>query len=254
MTLRSLKRLFNQELAVPRRSVKDYPTKLNIGCGFDKKIDYLNVDIDPNCGPDLLLSPDGSLDVLPRLYFSEILARDVLEHFPRSQSSRNLLIWNELLIQGGSLHIVTTDVLSVASKMVSNMTYAAHHGWSICLFGNQVHPGDFHLTGFSDLTLEVLLSAAGFEVSSKGYIDEWCFDWTTIKVDSWSQFIQEQERFSDIHFLSNSYEKVFNRELDAQGRDHFSESLKKGLTRREVYLEIASSPEALFVKARALGK
>lgn len=228
--------------------------KLNIGCGYDKRPEYLNVDIDPKCSPDLLLNADGSLDVLPKSHFFEILASDVLEHVPRSESLRNLLIWNELLVQGGCLNIKTTDIISLASRMVSDMSYAAHHGWTICLFGNQAHPGDFHLTGFSEITLEVLLSAAGFEVVTKGQIDEWMFDWTAKKVDSWSDFVKEHKQLSDFEFLCNTYKRVFLRELDEQGNTHYSKRLRIGRARSEVYLDIASSPEALFVKARSLNK
>ena len=232
----------------------NYPTKLNIGCGYDKRSEYLNVDIDSKCSPDLLLDADGNLDVLPRSYFSEILASDVLEHVPRSESLRNLLTWNELLMKGGCLNIKTTDIISLASRMVSDMTYAAHHGWTICLFGNQAQPGDFHLTGFSDITLEVLLSAAGFEVITKGHIDEWMFDWTAKKIDSWTEFVEEQKQLSDFEFLCNTYRRVFLRDLDEQGNMHYSKRLRIGQTRSEVYLDIASSPEALFVKARTLNK
>jgi hypothetical protein len=230
----------------------NYPRKLNIGCGFDKRLDHMNVDIDPNCNPDLLLDPNGNMDALPRNYFSEVLARDVLEHFPRNQSLRNLLEWNELLVATGILKLVTTDILSVAQKLKENKTYADHHGWTICLFGNQVQFGDYHLTGFTEITLQVLLSAAGFEVVTKGYIDEWCFDWAAKKVDSWSQFVEDQESYTDVEFLEHAYRKVFLRELDNEGKSYFHSLLKEGHSRRKVYLELASSPEALFVKARAL--
>jgi predicted SAM-dependent methyltransferase len=104
-------RNFESSTAVP------FPKKLNIGCGYDKRVGYLNVDIDPNCTPDLLLGQDGDLGALPKRHFEEILARDVLEHFPRSESLRNLLIWNELLQLNGELRIVTSDILAVATKM-----------------------------------------------------------------------------------------------------------------------------------------
>lgn len=234
--------------------LENCPTKLNIGCGFDKKLGFLNVDIDPSCNPDVLLDRDGSLEHLPRNYFDYILARDVLEHFPRSESLRNLLLWNELLTFDGNLKIVTTDILSVAAKMNHKKEFAEHYGWTICLFGNQVQHGDFHHTGFTDITLEVMLSAAGFDVVSKEFIDEWCFDWTMKKTESWQAFLKEQEKSSDLEFLKNTYEHVFLRTLDEQGKTHFLSLLKQGCSRRLVYLELASCPEALFVRARQLGK
>lgn len=249
MTSAFWKKLLKFNDFTAKSSEKNYPTKLNIGCGYDKKPDYLNIDIDPSCNPDLLLDSDGNLNSLPRLYFSSILARDVLEHFPRTESLRNLLVWNELLIRGGKINIVTTDVLSVALKMNNDITYANHHGWSICLFGNQAKLGDYHLTGFTDTTLSVLLFAAGFEVIKKGYIDEWCFDWFAMKNDCWSTWLENQKSYSNEQFLDETYKKVFKRELDNQGSLYFLAQLKRGRSRRDVFLDIGSSPEALFVKA-----
>lgn len=231
-----------------------FPNKLNIGCGYDKRAGYLNVDIDPNCMPDLLLGEDGDLGALPKQYFEEILARDVLEHFPRSESLRNLLIWNKHLQMDGKLRVVTSDILSVATKMTENMTYANHHGWTLCLFGNQKQPGDFHLTGFTEIVLEVLLSAAGFKVTTKGHIDEWCFDWSATKVDDWTEWIKEEEQSSNVQFLTNTYRKCFGRELDNEGESFYSDRLKKGCTRESVFLDLASSPEAIFVHANLLNR
>jgi hypothetical protein len=132
------------------------------------------------------------------------------------------------------------------------MTYANHHGWTLCLFGNQVQPGDFHLTGFTEIVLEVLLSAAGFKVTSKGHIDGWCFDWLATKVEDWLEWLEGEEYSSNIEFLANTYIRCFSRELDPDGKKYYLERLKKGFTRKSVFLDLASCPEAIFVKANAL--
>ena len=62
-----------------------FPPKLNIGCGYDKREGYLNVDVDPACAPDLLIR-DGDYSPIPRRQFEEVLAKDVLEHIPRAQT------------------------------------------------------------------------------------------------------------------------------------------------------------------------
>lgn len=55
-------------------------TKLNLGCGFNKLDTHWNVDISRMCNPDEILD----LEQLPWHYednlFSEILAKDILEH------------------------------------------------------------------------------------------------------------------------------------------------------------------------------
>jgi len=60
-------------------------TKMNYGCGYDKKKGYLNVDLDPACNPDYLVQ-NYDLAPLPRQHFREIYAKDILEHVKRSQT------------------------------------------------------------------------------------------------------------------------------------------------------------------------
>lgn len=44
------------------------PAKLNIGCGYDKRDGYLNIDSDPACCPDILII-DNDLSGLPKGHF-----------------------------------------------------------------------------------------------------------------------------------------------------------------------------------------
>ena len=55
----------------------DSRKKLNIGCGYNKIVDAINVDIDPRCGPDMIIDAgeplpfdDGRFDVV---YVSQVL-------------------------------------------------------------------------------------------------------------------------------------------------------------------------------------
>ena len=54
--------------------------RINLGCGFDKREGYLNVDKDPSCEPDQIVD----LDVLPWPWednaADEVLLKHVLEH------------------------------------------------------------------------------------------------------------------------------------------------------------------------------
>lgn len=69
--------------------------RLNLGCGFDHRQGYLNIDSWPECRPDLLFD----LETFPWPFESDsvthILARHVLEHLaPDTRSFR--LLWQEL--------------------------------------------------------------------------------------------------------------------------------------------------------------
>jgi predicted SAM-dependent methyltransferase len=62
----------------PRASVD--AMKLNLGCGFDHRAGYLNVDMHPFTNPDLVADV-LDLSMLPAATYDEIIAQDVLEHF-----------------------------------------------------------------------------------------------------------------------------------------------------------------------------
>lgn len=245
---------FKKFLSTQKIIVDQTFTKLNYGCGHDKKSGYLNVDIDEGCKPDFILK-NGDLSLLPKHYYEEVYAKDVLEHIPRNESLKMLLEFSSLLRESGELVIQTSSIIHIAEKIQSNPNFADHYGWTICLFGNQAHIGDFHLTGFTERTLTVHLAAAGFEIVSQKLIDEWMFHYVCKKKYSWDAMLLNCQigELSDLEFIAEAYKEIFYRELDNQGRVHFSNLLKHGETRRNVLLKIASSPERLYVMARKLG-
>jgi hypothetical protein len=118
------------------------------------------------------------------------------------------------------------------------------------MFGNQVHPGDFHYTGFTEATLVVHLAAAGFDVLEKSLVEEWIFNFVCEKVLSWDDLLTKS--LSNEDFLCEAYQFFFSRPLDNQGRVHYLKCLETQ-SRRNVLREIASSPERLYVTARKLG-
>ena len=225
--------------------------KINYGCGYEKLAGYLNVDIDVACNPDFLISPTGDLSALPKHQFIEVYAKDVLEHIPRAKSLEALLELASLLQTGGTLVVQTTSITAVAKKLADNPTFAAQYGWTICLFGNQAHAGDFHHTGFTDVSLTVYVAAAGFEVLDKQLTDEWMFRFECRKLESWDDLLFHSS--SDQAFLEAAYQRLFFRPLDEIGLIHFGGRLNAGVTRRSVLRDIASSPERLYVTAAKLG-
>jgi hypothetical protein len=91
------------------------PSKLNFGCGYDKRDGYLNVDVDAACAPDLLIV-DGDDSAIPRRYFSEVLAKDVLENVPLPQTLAALLDFADYLVLGGKLIIQTSNIQHPARR------------------------------------------------------------------------------------------------------------------------------------------
>lgn len=231
-------------------NLKKY-SRLNYGCGYDKKNGYLNVDVDQACHPDWLI-PAGDLSSLPKSHFDEVLAKDVLEHVPRAKSLEVLLDLASLIKVGGSIIVQTTSITKVAQKFIDNPLFEDQFGWTICLFGNQAHPGDFHYTGFTDTTLTVHLVAAGFKIIDKSMVDDWMMRFECEKIFSWDDFIDEYSESDSKDFLEAAYSRFFYRDLDDIGLIHFGGELALGKSRRTVLRDIISSPERLYVTARKL--
>lgn len=57
-----------------------YPPRLNLGCGFDKRDGWLNVDNFDSCEPDLMLDIEMTPWGLPSDKFEHVLLKHVLEH------------------------------------------------------------------------------------------------------------------------------------------------------------------------------
>ena len=78
------------------------PDKLNLGCGTDIKLGYINLDIAAMTGVDIV----HDINVLPLPFnnecFSEILCRDVLEHLDYQNLVQDL---HRVLKPGGKLVI-----------------------------------------------------------------------------------------------------------------------------------------------------
>jgi predicted SAM-dependent methyltransferase len=81
--------------------------KLNLGCGFDKREGWLNVDNFPECDPDKILDIEKTPWDLPSDSFDVVLMKHVLEHvgadFPTFKAVMQELY--RILKPGGKLEI-----------------------------------------------------------------------------------------------------------------------------------------------------
>jgi hypothetical protein len=221
--------------------------RLNFGCGYDKREGYVNVDSDPACEPDVLLV-NNDLSPLLGQPFDEVLALDVLEHIPRVQTLGVLLDWAELLADDGRLIVKTSSIEGVARQLAANPSFREQYGWTLCLFGSQAHPGDFHLTGFTETTLRVHLLAAGFDVERIWLTDKWLLHAEAVKSSSWSAPATELIDLSDKDFVRAVYPLALDREADDNGLAYLLEELASGRWNREQAIRhLMSGPERLFV-------
>jgi predicted SAM-dependent methyltransferase len=154
-----------------------HPDKLNLGCGWDRRAGFLNVDLHDFHEPDLVADVT-KLDMLPSGYYGEIVAQDVLEHLPRQSTVDVLREWGRLLRIGGKLHLRVPSVIDLAEllKLPDNQTISQQELLVQCLFGTQAYTEDCHYTTFTEPLLRHYLNEAGMEAEVWGMRDGWLFE------------------------------------------------------------------------------
>ena len=226
----------------------EWPAKINIGCGYDKRLGHLNVDMDPHCSPDILIT-NNNFSQLPREHFETLVANDVLEHIPRSQTMNALLEWADLVQVGGMMELKTSNVIAIAEMMKASNAYALHDGYTVFFYGNQMHPGDFHYTGFTHVTLPVLLTAAGFEVLDIREHDTWLLVASARKKLSWTALLKND--LGDQEFVYTAYQQALQREPEPpffEGEMELARTDRRGLLKK-----LFGCQERQLRVARALG-
>jgi SAM-dependent methyltransferase len=160
-----------------------HPRRLNLGCGWDRREGYLNVDLHDFHEPDLVADV-RNCHMLPSGEYDEILAMDVLEHLPRADVGAALAEWARLLRVGGKLVLRLPDLVGLLRQFESSSD-PAHHALLVqCLYGTQAYDGDWHRNGFTELLLRQALFDAGFDVTSIAHRDEWLFDVVATRTDT----------------------------------------------------------------------
>lgn len=173
-----------------------WPRKLNLGCGFDRRQGYVNVDLHDFHQPDLV-ADIRSLPMLSSGYYDEILAIDVLEHLQRQEGPPALLEWGRLLKDGGTLQLRVPNILGVARLLLDSADDLDQQRTLVqCLFGTQAYNGDFHHNGYTEMLLRDDLRVAGFDCVSFDSRDDWLFDVVAVKASQ-----PKATRLADCRFM-----------------------------------------------------
>jgi hypothetical protein len=152
------------------------PIRLNLGCGFDKRPGFLNVDQQAFHEPDLV-ADITALAALPADHFELIVAQDVLEHLERDRVPAALAHWAGLLAPEGVLEVRVPSLLDLLQLLAAPAHRTAEAAAQIIqlVYGTQAYPGDYHQSGFTAAVLDDLLTQAGLRVCDAALLDGWLF-------------------------------------------------------------------------------
>ncbi|HCK11762.1 MAG TPA: hypothetical protein DHW45_17945, partial [Candidatus Latescibacteria bacterium] len=135
------------------------PVRMNLGCGSDSKIGYINIDAYVN-------NADLKIDIcdlpVPNDSVDEIFSSHMLEHMSKFEVPKALREWYRVLKPSGKLQLNLPD-LEWAAQQWLDLPEDARWGWPLdTIFGLQTHPGEFHKTGFTADRIEKILKQIGF--------------------------------------------------------------------------------------------
>ncbi len=151
---------------------KSTGVRLNLGCGRAIIPGYINADISPADGVDLVvdLNNIGALkeyEWYGRVEF--VYLSHVLEHFPTAQIPSILKELCSMLREGGELRIAVPDLDKICQLYVKNIDWfnPPHNPWLGLIYGGQLDAYDFHKTGYNFAYLRWLLLSVGFTTVKK---------------------------------------------------------------------------------------
>jgi len=151
--------------------VSQKPIKLNLGCGLDKRKDYVNIDVRKEVYPDIVLDLEKVPYPFPDNFADEILAKDVLEHFSFRNVQSILKEWHRILKPNGRIIIQTPDFDQIVQKFYNgeiekfgDPNTPLWYKLSYFLYGGQDYPENTHKCIFTKSELTKLLQQIGFRV------------------------------------------------------------------------------------------
>lgn len=229
---------------------KALPDKLNLGCGFDKKPGYVNVDLSEMHHPDVVADV-LNLGFLPKNHYSEIIAQDILEHIARTSTKRALLHWGSLLKPKGILRIRVPDIIGAAKMLADRKNQSIEQQETIIqnLFGTQAYTGDFHFTTFTEVVIRHYLEECGFSIVEFKRMDDWLFDISAAKerdvnprdLDDFSDLLAKESSCAD--FVASCYQEILVRKADGDGLKFYSDELTAGRISKEQLIAILVKSE-----------
>ncbi len=138
--------------------------KLNLGCGSNKLSDSINIDINEEFKPDLLLDflkfpypfANDSIDVI---YFFH-----TIEHITKVAHPTLLTEFHRILHSDGQLIISYPEFVKIAQAFIDNRFGWRESFWEATIYGRQTTKHDYHVCAMDTPTFTQLLCEIGFNI------------------------------------------------------------------------------------------
>jgi len=140
---------------------------LNVGCGertykeYPKGYKCINYDARDIPKHTDVIGDVRDLSFFDDEYFDYILASDIIEHFPISETPTILKEWRRALKHNGVIEFRLPDLSAICRAYVNKQHDAKLTSW--LLYGGQDYPGNFHFVGFDRQFLNSVVAPIGFE-------------------------------------------------------------------------------------------
>lgn len=214
---------------------------LNIGCGWDHKEGFVNVDMNEFHKPDVVADA-CNLSMFDDGSFDYILAQDILEHMERSKTVVALTEWSRLLSLAGVIDIRVPSLWGMFELLVKPDNREPERAEKIIhlMYGTQAYNGDYHLAGFTAELLVEYLKRAGLVVKRAATHDEWLYDLQVTKPE-------KSVTMEDV--IHRAYFEVLGRPVDGVGlaswlaeKGATFESIVESLRRSQEYRNLMTKP------------
>jgi predicted SAM-dependent methyltransferase len=135
--------------------------RLNLGCGSSKLKDYINVDKEHSCSPDLQLDFSTTRLPFPDDSQLEVLLFHTIEHI---EKRKHRFIFEEIwrvLAPDCSVLVTFPEFSRCAQNYLSNYR-GQKEFWEATIFGRQLYPSDYHVCAVDTDYIKDMLTKIGF--------------------------------------------------------------------------------------------
>lgn len=135
---------------------------LNLGCGTEKIIGAVNVDMAAEAKPDLQFDITSRFP-LEDCSFDEVYFFHCIEHIEKFKHLFVLAEIHRVLKLGGTLYISYPEFEKICKNWLANFE-GRRKFWEATIFGRQLYKGDYHCAAVNTLEIRQAFDDIGFRL------------------------------------------------------------------------------------------